>query len=359
MAVDVISTEPLIVSGINLEDRISQWISERSFSKIFILVDENTHQHCLPRLIGNVPALKNASILEVEPGEKSKSVEIAAGLWESMLDENADRKSLLINLGGGMITDLGGFTAATFMRGIRFINLPSSLLGMVDASAGGKTGINLAGKKNSIGVFRQADAVFADLALLRTLPARELISGTAEMIKHSLLQGTGSWKAFADLNFDRADELEDLVASSIRFKKSITDEDFYEAGKREQLNFGHTIAHALESLYLEKETELLHGEAVAAGIAMEMEISNAWGTGLDQDLIAEVREHISRHFPAVYFEPEEIDELIGFMESDKKNRDGKIHFSLLKSAGECLPSVAVDKDIISGALKKYLVDVLG
>jgi len=357
VAAEQISTDPFIISGFDLKDNIQEWISKRTFSKIFILVDENTHRHCLPLLIGTVKSLRQAAILEVEPGEGSKSIEIASGLWETLLEQNADRRSLLINLGGGMITDLGGFVASTYMRGISFINLPTSLLAMVDAATGGKTGINIGGKKNSVGVFQLAEAVFADLRFLPSLPKREFTSGTAEVVKHALLQGEMAWKKLLETDFSDYTKLSDVVSAGIRFKKQVTDADFHETGKREQLNLGHTVAHAVESLYLEKGLSVTHGEAVAAGLIIENHISVSSAAGLEQSTAIEISTYVMQHFPPVTFTENDIATLISFMKSDKKNKGDLPYFSLLRAIGDCLPSQPVEERLIVEALRKYRSDV--
>ena len=254
---------------------INEHIKKNNFSKIFILVDENTHQYCLPRFLENLETDKSIEIIEIESGEINKTIDTCVGVWDTLSELNADRKSLMINIGGGVITDLGGFVACTFKRGISYINVPTTLLSMVDASVGGKTGVDLGHLKNQIGVISNPDLVLIDTKFLDTLPKEQMRSGLAEMLKHGLITGDRYWNKFQDLSKLSLDNLDELVHESVIIKRNVVEEDPFEDGIRKTLNFGHTLGHAIESYYLSNpnKTTLLHGEAIVIGMILACYIS--------------------------------------------------------------------------------------
>lgn len=302
-------------------------------SKIFILVDENTHEYCLPTLLGNLEINIPFEIIEIESGEESKNINSAMQLWEVLSEFKADKKSLLLNLGGGMITDLGGFVASTYKRGIPFINIPTTLLAMVDASIGGKTGIDLHFYKNMIGTFAEAKNIFIYPEFLKTLSERELRAGFAEMLKHGLIADTRHWKALISEKGFSAEEFSYLIFQSAKIKFNIVEIDFKEENIRKILNFGHTIGHAIESLFLKAEYPILHGEAVAIGMICETYLSFL------ENLISEAEtEHIilniQRFFAHIDISHFTNEEIISIIFNDKKNQYGKINFSLIESIGK-------------------------
>lgn len=239
-------------------------LCQKDYSRKFILVDENTISHCLPVLMMNVPSLARAEVIEIESGEKNKNIDIAIRLWEVLTELQADRRSVLLNLGGGVIGDIGGFVASTFKRGIDFLNVPTSLLAQVDASVGGKVGIDLNGLKNQIGVFKNPASVYIYPDFLKTLPKREVLAGFAEMLKHGLVLDEGHFYELKAFDLSRIDHLEALIMRSVHLKNEIVLDDPKEKNQRKLLNFGHTIGHALETYALENMTfSLPHGEAVA------------------------------------------------------------------------------------------------
>lgn len=222
-------------------EAITAYLSENNFSKIIILVDENTHEHCLSHFLSNTHFDSSPDIIEIPQGEVNKTIETCLEVWRSLSELSADRKSLLINLGGGVVTDLGGFVASTFKRGIKFINIPTSLLAMVDASVGGKTGVDLDLSKNQIGTITFADMVLVDSEFLDTLPQNELRSGFAEMLKHGLIRDKKYWEQMRDLSVLKLEDLDTLIYHSIAIKNEIVKEDPRELGVRKFLNFGHTL----------------------------------------------------------------------------------------------------------------------
>ncbi|RUA30756.1 MAG: 3-dehydroquinate synthase [Bacteroidetes bacterium] len=303
-------------------------------SKTYILVDENTHLHCIPSLIRNSSLLGDAEILEIESGESEKNLEICYHLWQTLAENNIDRNALIINLGGGVITDMGGFIASTYKRGIRFINIPTTLLAMIDAAVGGKTGINLGVLKNHIGCFNNPSAVFINPVFLETLPQQELQSGLGELLKYSLISSHELWNRFKQTTFDNKTDWQYFIESALKIKTQIVEQDPKESGLRKILNFGHTYGHAFESLSLSlnSDNHLLHGEAVALGIICEL-----WHSvekmNFPKSIFEEIKELIFNNFRTFSFNESHIDILIDFMKKDKKNDGSQIACILLENIG--------------------------
>lgn len=312
-------------------DDYSIWIGEDSlskldistYSKVAILVDENTKKKCLNLL----PTIKGSIIIEIESGEINKSLSSCNYIWEQLSEHNFDRDSLLINLGGGVIGDMGGFCASTYKRGIDFIQVPTTLLAMVDASVGGKLGVDFNGLKNQIGLFNNPESVLIFPEFLETLQEKELKTGFAEVVKHALISDKNLWEEIISVPFNESN-WEKIIEPSINIKNKIVLSDPYEKGERKKLNFGHTFGHAVESYYLEKETPILHGEAVLMGILLEVEISV-----VSEEKKNEIKNYILSNF-SLPFTPKKSD-LLPFLMNDKKNKVGKINFSLLTNIGSC------------------------
>jgi len=350
MSSQIVSVTPKIIIGHGLQQDLQSTIDEFDASQILVLVDENTHKHCLPLYSSCLVA----KIVIIPSGEINKSFVQSQHIWDELLALGGGRSSVVIAIGGGLLCDLAAFAASTFMRGIRFILMPSTLLAIVDASVGGKTGFNYNGYKNIIGSFREADVVLADLDFMQTLPRREFVSGYAEVVKHSLLQGDLSWQnllANSPYQLSATD-----LAGSIRYKRSITMADFDEKGKREILNLGHTTAHALESIFLKNEAHLLHGEAVAAGLWIESYLSEHYFKQENKNWFEELRSLIKTVFPKVEYPIDSINDIINTMYSDKKNKTSKIYFSLLKTPGHADIGCIAEEQQIRNALLYYLKD---
>ena len=314
-----------------VSNNYSVWIGEDSlsrldvsnYSKVGILVDENTKRDCLHKL----PKIENSIIIEVTSGEINKSISSCNYIWEQLSEHNFDRDSLLINLGGGVIGDMGGFCASTYKRGIDFIQIPTTLLAMVDASVGGKLGVDFNGLKNQVGLFSNPKAVLINPEFLQTLPEDQLKSGFAEVVKHALISDKNLWKEIISVPFNEMN-WEEIIETSINIKNKIVIADPFEKGERKKLNFGHTFGHAVESYYLEKGTPILHGEAVFMGIIKESEFSSLTDSDKNQ-----IKNYILSNFQLPHFPSKS--ELLSFMRNDKKNLDKKINFSLLKEIGNC------------------------
>ncbi|MEZ4909422.1 MAG: 3-dehydroquinate synthase [Saprospiraceae bacterium] len=308
-------------------------------SSIFVLVDENTEKYCLHHMLEFLR--EDFHTIKIKSGEAEKNLDTCQYIWNSLLKGGADRHSILINLGGGVIGDLGGFCAATYMRGITFIQVPTTLTSQVDASIGGKTGVDFLNRKNIIGAFANPGAVFVFPEFLETLPIEHLRSGYAEMLKHALIADVNQWEILKQGIPTNQSDLETAIIHSIQLKKSIVDQDPFESGVRKILNFGHTIGHALESYWMESKTPLLHGEAVAIGMVCEAFLSYRLGLLSEQEFfeIRHVILDIFGHFPK-YLKPTE--SLIRLLVSDKKNYKGEIRFALLDHLGSATYDIKVD-----------------
>lgn len=336
-------------------DQLNTLIRENSFSKVFILVDSNTHEACLPLFLPKLETTLEIEIIEMEQGEEIKTLETCDSIWKVLSELEADRKSLLINLGGGVVTDLGGFVAATFKRGISFVNVPTTLLAMVDAAVGGKTGVNLDSLKNQIGVIRPADLVLIDTAYLKTLSANEMRSGLAEMLKHGLIRDEDYWTRLINLKDLDAHDLDDLILESITIKEDIVSQDPSEKHLRKSLNYGHTLGHAIESYFLESPTKskLLHGEAIAAGMIMETFISMLQ-CGFPSEKQERISKAIINIFGAIPLNEEDFMQIKNLLKFDKKNEKGNINFVLLSDFGKPEIDCQVSNENLDNACSYYL-----
>ena len=302
-------------------------------SKIFILVDENTHEYCLPTLLGNLETHAPFEIIEIEAGEESKNIQTTVQLWEILAEFEADRKSLMLNLGGGMVSDLGGFVSSAYKREIKFINIPTTLLAMVDASIGGKTGIDHQFYKNIIGTFSHPEAVFIFPPFLKTLSKKEIRSGFAEMLKHGLIANHQHWNHLISTPELSIEKISPLIAPSANIKLEMVLADFKEENIRKTLNFGHTIGHAVESLFLKIGKPILHGEAVALGIICETYLSYLEQL-ISEEITLHIIQNIQQFFPHLSISLFSDEEIINLILQDKKNNHGKINFSLLSDIGQ-------------------------
>lgn len=328
-------------------------VNKGKFSKLFILVDENTLKHCYPKLVADIPTFADAEIIEIESGEENKSIEVCVQIWSTLSEYGADRQALFINIGGGVIGDMGGFVASTFKRGIPFFNIPTTLLSQVDASVGGKLGIDLNHLKNEIGVFNNPLAVFVGPQFLNTLDKRQVISGFAEMIKHALIADAAYWKKIKKVDFNDVDQLTKLIDTSVRIKNEVVLADPFEKNIRKTLNYGHTIGHAIETYFLENEkSPLLHGEAIAIGMICEAYLSNQ-ASGLTAKELKEITQYILSVYKPVKIKDSIIPQLIKLMMHDKKNEKGKINFSLLSSIGKCEINIGASTQQITDSLNYY------
>jgi len=344
---------PIIFSE-NGYEFLNTFIEENSYSTIFILSDTNTNEYCLSRFLPFLATEKTIEIIEIEAGEIEKNINTCVEIWTILTELGGDRKSLLINIGGGVITDIGGFVASTFKRGIDFIHIPTTLLAMVDASVGGKNGVDLGNLKNQIGVINVPKMVLIDTEYLATLPQNEMRSGLAEMLKHGLIADADYWTKFRDLNEVEFKDFDELIHRSIEIKNEIVMQDPTENGIRKALNFGHTLGHAIESYFLENENKktLLHGEAIAVGMILESYIS--WQKKLLSAVeYLEIKNSINAVFETIFFEENDLQPILDLLIHDKKNEYGKIQFALLDGIGNIKINQEVENELIIKSFADY------
>ncbi|MDR2765217.1 MAG: 3-dehydroquinate synthase [Tannerella sp.] len=339
----------------DLAAELQTFLAASGHDRVFVLTDVHTQEMCYPR-IREIPALREAHLITIEAGDMHKDLSQVVRIWEILVRGGASRHSLLINLGGGMVSDLGGFAGATFKRGIRTLNLPTTLMAAVDAATGGKTGINFCGLKNEIGAFHLPDAVLTDCAFLRTLDRDNLLSGYAEMLKHGLLGSVEHWRNV--ITFEPCaepldiDALSRLVAASVAVKERIVAEDPKEHGLRKALNLGHTIGHAFESLSFERQRPVAHGHAVAAGLVCELYLSHKC-CGFPADTMRQTIQFIREYYPPFVFDCDDYETLYERMMHDKKNENGQILFALLAGIGEVRINCTARKETVLEALDFY------
>lgn len=315
-------------------------------AKKILIVDENTQEHCAPYLITAFEGLEEAEVIMLPTGEQNKVMEVCQQVWEAFTKYGIQRGDLVINLGGGVVTDMGGFIAALYKRGLRFINIPTTLLAMVDASVGGKTGINLGPYKNQIGSFAFPEITFCDPIFLKTLPERELVSGKAEMLKHGIIGSKEHWDQLIKADFDNLDT--ELLFDSIQIKALIVDNDPTEKGLRKSLNLGHTVGHAIEGFFID-EHHYTHGECVAWGMLVESKIALELGL-IDKESVEEIEEVISKMFDKINLPTETFETIVGLMKNDKKNKTSEINFTLPTKIGGVVFDREVEKSTILNAL---------
>ncbi len=333
---------------------IDTFVAKVNPPKVFVLVDSNTSCFVLP-LLAQSTTIANATIITIKAGDINKNLESLSHIWKQLCDNGATRKSMLINLGGGVITDIGGFAGATFKRGINFINVPTTLLSAVDAAVGGKTGINFNGYKNEIGAFQKASAVIISTTFFNTLPLEEILSGYAEMLKHGLISEKEVYHkllAFDISNFN-CTELLTLLEESVNVKKQIVEEDPLENGIRRALNLGHTVGHAFESLALKRLSPIPHGYAVAWGLIVELVLSHL-KLGFPSAELHQLATYIHEKYGAYEITCEDYAELLSLMHHDKKNINATdINFTLLKDVGNVHIDCTCNEDEIKSALDIY------
>jgi 3-dehydroquinate synthase len=330
-----------------------QQLNKHEYTSLFILVDENTEQHCLTRFLAHTE-LNPTSVLVMQAGEENKHLSTCEKLWNELSSLGADRNSALINLGGGVVTDLGGFVACTFKRGIDFYNIPTTLLSMVDASVGGKTGIDLGALKNQIGIIQEPQQVVIDSQWLSTLPLEEVRSGFAEMLKHGLIADANYWGKLKGLVNLTPEVLSPYIKPSVAVKSEVIQEDPYEKGLRKILNFGHTLGHAIESYFLvtPSKQRLLHGEAIAIGMVLEAYLSIEC-CGLSPEEAKEIKLVFQKFYPQVEIKEEDVDAILALLRHDKKNKAGRINFVLLTKIGIPAIDVQVPQELFQKAFDFY------
>jgi 3-dehydroquinate synthase len=346
---EIIHKDFEIFLGEEVLEHLAEILIELSYSKIFVLMDTNTQRHCWPILS---PYLVNYHPIVIPEGESSKSLVQAEKIWAALHQNLADRNSVLINLGGGVVSDIGGFCAATYKRGIDFINVPTSLLGMVDAAVGGKLGIDFLSFKNSIGLFKHPKYIIVYPDFIKTLSAEETRNGLAEVVKHGLIEDKSLFEKLAQLEGNALEKAGNLIFQSIKIKAQIVKKDPFEKDLRKSLNFGHTIGHAIETWSLLNDViPLKHGEAIAIGMICESYLSKTL-LGLSNSELEQITRYFTQRYPT-YKHPWDENKLIALMQHDKKNVDGLINFTLLKKIGKAKININCHEDLIRKSLAYY------
>lgn len=337
-------------ADISAEHALINWLGKQRYEQIFVLADTHTAELCYPLLRPFLPA---HHLIVVAAGESEKNITTCTDIWHKLADHTAGRNALLIDLGGGVIGDMGGFAAATYKRGIDFVQVPTTLLSQVDASVGGKLGIDLDSIKNLVGLFCDPKAVFISPRFLQTLPSRQLHSGFAEMLKHGLISDAAYWDHLASADVQDTTTMMQLIKHSVEIKRSVVEADPFEKGLRKILNFGHTIGHAIESWSMTHDADpLLHGEAIAIGMICEAKLS-AMANGLSDTALQEVTNRIMQRYEHYQLEKIPFDALMHAMKLDKKNFNNSIRFSLLRQIGNCDYDVVVSDEQIAEAIHFY------
>lgn len=349
----MITANPTIITN-DLTADLSAAIAGHPGNDIFVLTDSTTASECLPYVYSC--GLPRAShIITIAAGDENKTITAAIAIWEYLSTHEATRKSLFINIGGGMITDLGGFSASTFKRGIRYINIPTSLLGAVDAATGGKTGINLMGLKNEVGVFNPADTVIVDVHFFRSLDSYNLRSGYAEMVKHALIDTLAEWKEVLAFDLEEVDytQLRTLVDRSVRIKERVVEQDPTEKNIRKALNLGHTFGHAFETFSHRTDRPALHGYAVMWGLLCELYLSHLQ-LGFPKEELLRLKYMMHEYYGRLNFGCADYELMYELMTHDKKNDSGFINFTLLSGIGEIHINQSAGKEQIFETFDFYL-----
>jgi 3-dehydroquinate synthase len=349
-----VEKEPLYLFAPSGHDAFIEYLylKNQSGCSFFILTDENTKKHCLPAFLKNTPHIENYTNITISSGEANKTLKSCETIWKTMTEDFAGRNSLLINLGGGVISDMGGFAASVYKRGIPHCNVPTTLLGMIDAAVGGKTGVDFMGLKNMIGTFSPAEKTYIDISFLQTLPDEQMRSGFAELLKIALVSGKDLWDQLAKLGFSDILTRPDIISEAVKLKNQIVQQDPLEKDIRKTLNFGHTIGHAVESYsIIHGKNPFLHGDSVAIGMICETWLSNkvsGLSDGETKSIIDKIVDSCGKHKLNI-----EKSELLRMIRNDKKNAGSKINFTLISSIGNACIDQQFSEKLIFEALDYY------
>lgn len=343
------STSYNIYIGDKSFDALNTFIKKQAYTKYVIICDENSFTHCLPSLLFHCPELNEAEIVELESGEENKTLETCSQVWGALTDIGADKKSLIINLGGGVITDLGGFVASTYKRGVHFVNIPTTLLSMVDASVGGKTGVDFNGIKNHIGTITEPKAIFVNPVFLESLPERQIKNGYAEIVKIALIADAEFWKT---LKKEKQFYSEEIITKAIGLKNTVVKKDLHENDIRKSLNFGHTIGHALESSLIKLNKDILHGEAVAAGMVMESIVAHG-AKHITKKECDDICNYLNSIYPKIKINAETKALMLKYIQHDKKNEGDTLGFALPKTIGHYEMNYSITAKDVEKVIELY------
>ncbi len=345
--------EQKIIFSNDIAQAIGEVLKGEDYNRLFVVTDMNVDHFVMPEL-EEIPLIKTATKIVIKSGDSNKNLESLSSVWKQLGEQGATRRSIVLNIGGGVVSDLGGFAASTFKRGMRFVNVPTTLLAAVDAAVGGKTGVNFGGLKNEIGVFNEANAVIISTKLFKTLPIEEIKSGYAEMIKHSLLKSEECLQRLLAIDFEEIDDeqLLALLKESVLVKQYVVEEDPYEHGIRRALNLGHTIGHAFESFAMQQLSPVPHGYAVAWGLIVELILSHTM-QGFDSALLQQVAQYVRSNYGVYNLTCENYDTIIDLMKHDKKSKHGELNFTLLAAPGDIRIDNEASEDEVKAALDIY------
>jgi len=341
-----------IVVGLECISVLNNLIVKQKPSNIFIIVDRNTKQYCLPTLLCNHPVLSDSKIIEAQTGEDAKSLKSFEDICLQLIHHNIDRNSLIINLGGGVICDMGGFVSSVLKRGIQFINIPTTLMSQIDAAIGGKVGLNIAGYKNQIGVFNNPACVLIYPPYLSSLSTNELLSAQAEVFKYAIIYDESFWNQLRVLGLLKKSNLKTIILKCVSIKSTLVSADYYDWDERRKLNFGHSIAHAIESVFLKNKNPISHGFALSVGIICETYISYI-KYSFSKNKFNNIVDTILEFFPIIHIDSTQDDLIINYIKSDKKNSYGLVNFTLIKDVGCALVNCPVSREEILSSLDFY------
>ncbi|WGH26076.1 MAG: 3-dehydroquinate synthase [Candidatus Shikimatogenerans bostrichidophilus] len=332
---------------------LKKYLKKNIFTNIILLLDVNTKNKCLNLILKKINFLKNYKIIIIKSGEKYKNINTCIKIWEKLISFKIDKNSIIINIGGGVITDIGGFISSLFKRGIKFINIPTTLLGMIDASIGGKNGINFKNLKNEIGIIKNPILIIINYLFIKTLPKKEIFSGLGELLKYGLIFNKKYWYFLKKINFNNYNDINwnKIIYKAVFIKNKIVNKDPEEIlGFRKILNFGHTIGHAIESFFLYKKKYISHGKSISLGMLCESWISKKINNLKNKEYI-EIYNEIIKYYKIIKIKEKYFNKIINFIKNDKKNYNNNIYFCLLKKIGKCSFNKKVNKDLILMSLK--------
>ena len=341
-----------IFLGTKSLDVVAEFLIKNKSSHVYILVDANTQKYCLPILLTRNPTLSDAKVIKLPIGESTKSLIVFEEVCVKLLQENIDRDSLIINLGGGVVCDFGGFLSSSLKRGIKFINIPTTLMAQIDAGFGGKVGLNLKNYKNQIGLFSNPDLIIIYPPFLLSLPNNEFLSAQAEIFKYGIVKNMLFWDKIISFNFSKKTDLTSIIKDCVKIKIDIIGDDYIDLSKRRKLNFGHTISHAIESVFLEKGHNILHGFALSIGLICESYISHV-RFGLSLEKLNLITSNLLDNFGVIKLNNINDELILKYIYSDKKNLKGRVYCTLINDIGSALVNCPIESEDILSALEFY------
>tara|TARA_Y100001954_G_C15758301_1_gene577643 strand:+ start:314 stop:1387 length:1074 start_codon:yes stop_codon:yes gene_type:complete len=333
-------------------DLFRNFIHKNNISRIFIIVDSNSKKYCLKDFISINPSLANSKVVEINSGEQSKSIKVLNQICSQLIDLQIDRSSLIINLGGGVVSDVGGFVASVIKRGVNFINIPTTLMAQIDAAIGGKVALNINKYKNQIGLFADPDKVIIYPDFLKTLPSEEILSAQAEVLKYGLISSQLFWNKITSKQFSITSSLKFIISNCVRMKVDVVNQDYYDYSERRKLNFGHSISHAIEALFFNEFDSISHGLALSVGIICESYISKI-KFGFNDSKLNTIVNAVLNQFPHIFIDSKYDNKILAFIHGDKKKSNSSLNFTLIKNIGIAVVNCSVSNEEIFSSLEFY------